>query len=207
MFSHEVISFPACIYWFRVNNESTRAICEICSKVTNKDTRTTSLVPLLLTWNRFHSPVILLWRIIIYSYFERVSHKFLTIVDLLQLTSAKLYQNDDFWWFMIFFFFLNSFLRAVLSTYLFRHVSLIIKTIFKLHNKNERMQTLETQMNQIYTWWCSDVFNPFVSNAPILYSLKTSENRKVFWYIQGVEEGCIGNKWINVNFQEMSTMG
>ena len=109
MFSHEVISFPACIYWFRVNNESTRAICEICSKVTNKDTRTTSLVPLLLTWNRFHSPVILLWRIIIYSYFERVSHKFLTIVDLLQLTSAKLYQNKGFptifcFWFFFFFF-------------------------------------------------------------------------------------------------------
>ena len=30
--------------------------------------------------------------------------------------------------------------------------------------------------------------NPFVPNAPFLYPLKTSENRKV-------EKGCIGNKW------------
>ena len=29
--------------------------------------------------------------------------------------------------------------------------------------------------------------NPFVPNAPFLYPLKTSENRKV-------EKGCIGNK-------------
>ena len=31
--------------------------------------------------------------------------------------------------------------------------------------------------------------NPFVPNAPFLYPLKTSENRKV----QGVEKGCTGN--------------
>ena len=35
----------------------------------------------------------------------------------------------------------------------------------------------------------------FVLNAPILYPLKTSENRKVFWRFQGVEKGCIRNKW------------
>ena len=35
-------------------------------------------------------------------------------------------------------------------------------------------------------------FNPFVSNAPFLYPLETSENR----YFQGVENGCIGNKWV-----------
>ena len=34
-------------------------------------------------------------------------------------------------------------------------------------------------------------FNPFVPNAPFLYLLKTSENRKE------VEKGCIGNKWVN----------
>ena len=31
--------------------------------------------------------------------------------------------------------------------------------------------------------------NPFVPNAPFLYSLKTSENRKGFWYFQGVKKG------------------
>ena len=34
--------------------------------------------------------------------------------------------------------------------------------------------------------------NPFVLNAPFLYPLKTSENRNVFWYFQGVKKGCIG---------------
>ena len=37
--------------------------------------------------------------------------------------------------------------------------------------------------------------NPFVSNSPFHYTLKTSENRKVFCF-QGVEKGCIGNKWV-----------
>ena len=38
--------------------------------------------------------------------------------------------------------------------------------------------------------------NPFVPNAPFLYSLKTSENLTVFWCIHEVEKRCIGNKWI-----------
>ena len=32
-------------------------------------------------------------------------------------------------------------------------------------------------------------FNPFVSNAPFLYPLKT-------WCFPGVEKGCIGNEWV-----------
>ena len=27
--------------------------------------------------------------------------------------------------------------------------------------------------------------------------LNTSENRKIFWCFQGVEEGCIGKEWVN----------
>ena len=38
--------------------------------------------------------------------------------------------------------------------------------------------------------------NPFVPSAPSLHPLKTSENRKVFWCFQGVEEGCIENEWV-----------
>ena len=41
--------------------------------------------------------------------------------------------------------------------------------------------------------------NPFVPNASFLYILKTSKNRKVFWRFQRIENGCIGNKWININ--------
>ena len=39
--------------------------------------------------------------------------------------------------------------------------------------------------------------NPFAHNAAFLYLLIRSENRKVFWYFQGVEKGCIGNKWVS----------
>ena len=39
--------------------------------------------------------------------------------------------------------------------------------------------------------------NPFVPNAPFLYPVKTLENLTVFWCFQGVQEGCIGNEWVN----------
>ena len=41
--------------------------------------------------------------------------------------------------------------------------------------------------------------NPFVPNAPFFYPLKTSENRNVFWCLQGVEKGYIGSKWVRVD--------
>ena len=41
------------------------------------------------------------------------------------------------------------------------------------------------------------LINPFIPNAPFLYPLKTSENRKVFWCFQGMEKGCMGDKWVN----------
>ena len=49
--------------------------------------------------------------------------------------------------------------------------------------------------NQEDRW--EDVFSPFVPNTPFLYTLKASENRKVFWCSQGVDKGCIGHKWVN----------
>ena len=41
-------------------------------------------------------------------------------------------------------------------------------------------------------------FNPFVANASFLYPLQKSDNWKVFWCLQGVQKGCIGNKWVNI---------
>ena len=38
--------------------------------------------------------------------------------------------------------------------------------------------------------------NPFAPNAPFFYPLKVSENLRVFLCFQGVEKGCIGNKWV-----------
>ena len=43
--------------------------------------------------------------------------------------------------------------------------------------------------------WSNVYINSFGPNAPFLYPLKTSKNLKVFCF-QGVEEGCIGNKWV-----------
>ena len=43
--------------------------------------------------------------------------------------------------------------------------------------------------------------NQFVLNAPFLYPLETSEN---CWCFQGVEKGCIGNKWVNVDLTNVS---
>ena len=40
--------------------------------------------------------------------------------------------------------------------------------------------------------------NPFVVNAQFLYPLETSENLTIFWYIQGVEKGSIGNNRIKL---------
>ena len=46
-----------------------------------------------------------------------------------------------------------------------------------------------------------EMVNPFVVNAPFLYPLKTSENRKVFCF-QRVEKGFIGNEWVKVKFKQ-----
>ena len=43
-----------------------------------------------------------------------------------------------------------------------------------------------------------NAFKPFVSNAPFLYPLKTSENLTIFWCFQGIERECIGNEWVNM---------
>ena len=52
---------------------------------------------------------------------------------------------------------------------------------------------------------CNKYINPFVSHAHFLYTLKTSENLKVFWRFQGVEKGCIGNKWVNFSMNSKYT--
>ena len=40
------------------------------------------------------------------------------------------------------------------------------------------------------------MFFPFVSKVPFLYLLKTSENITVFSFFQGIEKGCVWNKWV-----------
>ena len=47
-------------------------------------------------------------------------------------------------------------------------------------------------------YWDFHHLNPFAPNGPLLYSLKTSENLRVFWCFQGVEKGCIRSEWIKL---------
>ena len=49
-----------------------------------------------------------------------------------------------------------------------------------------------------YTIRVHGKITPFVPDAPSLYPLKISENRKVFWCFKGVEKGCIRNKWVHI---------
>ena len=52
----------------------------------------------------------------------------------------------------------------------------------------------------IFYYYKFNVFNPFVSNEPFLYPLKTTKNFTIFWCFQGVMEECFGNGlsfWIN----------
>ena len=66
-------------------------------------------------------------------------------------------------------------------------VILILHIIFQTTTKPE----------ELWAWASTSLyFNPFVPNALLLCPLKTSVNHNVFCWFQGVEKGCIGNKWI-----------
>ena len=74
-----------------------------------------------------------------------------------------------------------------------------------LHNFRTPLPKNTSKGLLLYGWYCVfpapiahervfrwlQKFNPFVPNAPFLYSLKTSGNRKVFYCLQGVEKGCL----------------
>ena len=48
-------------------------------------------------------------------------------------------------------------------------------------------------------------FNPFVSNAPSPYPLKTPGNLTIFLCFHGVERECIGNEWVKGCFSIINT--
>ena len=72
--------------------------------------------------------------------------------------------------------------------------------IFKVENyyKSKKMQFITRRQNVCnWNWKLLHIsfcvhFNPFVSIAPFLYSLKTS-------CFRGVVKGCIGNEWIELH--------
>ena len=74
-----------------------------------------------------------------------------------------------------------------LSTYVYMYKYLPIRSIYYILNFSKE-HTAQYSLTFII---------PFVSNAPYLYPLKTSENLKVFCCSQEVEKGCIENEWVN----------
>ena len=83
-------------------------------------------------------------------------------------------------------FYLNKPLEIFVTTDFIEVRAKIYKSLFSLCVKFSTHQ-----------WFLENfglfAFNPFVLSAPVLYPLKTSET---FWYFQGVEKWCIGNKWV-----------
>ena len=83
---------------------------------------------------------------------------------------------------------------------------------YRSREKNPTNIIVPIRMNEAVTWHSRDILksiinlrnsiNPFAANAPFLYVLKTSEIPTVFWWFQGVEKGCIGNKWVNETLHE-----
>ena len=71
---------------------------------------------------------------------------------------------------------------------IFSYICLFVAANF--YNKN-------TGLRHSTCWERDELINPFVPYAPFLYTLKTSENRKVFWCFQRVEKEYIKNKWVN----------
>ena len=68
------------------------------------------------------------------------------------------------------------------------------KFLVSWSHSHYKVQKLKLSTSNFVTT-CLDI-NRFVPNVPFLYSLKTSENYKVFWCFQGVEKGWIGNEWV-----------
>ena len=111
------------------------------------------------------------------------------------------------------FFYVHSILNCLTCLLFLRACVLFMYMPRKLTRINELTYDCSTSLllnsviyQRLYSTWFFPflkwkmliTFNPFVSNAPFLYPLKTSENRKVLWCFQGVKKGCIGNKWVKI---------
>ena len=77
--------------------------------------------------------------------------------------------------------------------------------IFIGKSLEENIMTLKWKFKRqfIYSKFFIDPswYNPFIPSAPFFYSLKTSENGKVFRCFQGVEKKCLGRNELNNSFQ------
>ena len=92
---------------------------------------------------------------------------------------------------------------VVYETAIFNKTHWWMKALFfNISEKNNDRQTTKIYslphlfLLRILEFLLAAMLNRFVPNASFLYSLKTTENRTVFWCFQGVEKGCIGNKCV-----------
>ena len=76
-----------------------------------------------------------------------------------------------------------------------------IQDFLKTYSQQQPQSSSSSKLGYVFIL----VFNPFVPNALILYPLKTSENLTFFCF-QGVEKGCIGNKWVHDLFMVVFKM-
>ena len=69
---------------------------------------------------------------------------------------------------------------------------------YSKYHKCFSMMMLICTKQHLSNIWSSihEKVNPFVPNAPFLYTLETSENLTVFSCFQGVEKGCIANECV-----------
>ena len=67
------------------------------------------------------------------------------------------------------------------------------------------LNSVRSSKNQmIFIWWKfhekisqnSKILTHSFPMDPFSTPLRTSENRKIFWYFQGVEKRCIGSRWV-----------
>ena len=62
--------------------------------------------------------------------------------------------------------------------------------------KEKFINFLHSIMHWLYAMYLSDIFNPFLANAPISYTLKTQENLR-FSGVSNGENGNIDLEWVN----------
>ena len=98
--------------------------------------------------------------------------------------------------------FINIYIYIYIYIYIFDKRDYNYYKIWRQRCKLDRLACLNTDTKRQIAWrqnW--NIFLtiiPFVPNAPFLYSLKTSENRKDSWSLQGVEKVCVGNEWVKM---------
>ena len=83
-------------------------------------------------------------------------------------------------------------------------LDVVVASLLWIFHRNLR-NLCESTERIFWLGWLFQVtfdFNPFVPNAPFLCPLKTTENRRVFWWLQGVEKRFVGNSGLMISLSQ-----